>query len=188
MDRHAANVTMAEIRALKAGERRRLVTIPAPLVAFALVDLGGVVATILIGRFHLALYGIPAFALALWWSARTFSRRARMEGVQVALRPWALTTAALVLASMGASRGGVALDSDAISTVGPFLAQAVGLWLLGRWAGSDALLCAAVVMVVASLVTGVFASGDAAVAIQFAIYGGVLLATARSVTMRATAP
>lgn len=188
MDRHAATVTVAEIAALQASERRRLVTVPTPLVAFALVDLGGVVATVLAGRFHLALYGLPAFALALWASSRSFARRARTEGVQVATRPWALTTMALVLASVGSSRAGVLLDSDAVSTVGPFLSQAVGLWLFGRWAGSDALLGAAVVMVAASIATGVFASGAAAVAIQFGICGAVLLATARYVTMRAAAP
>ena len=187
MSRYAADVTVASVVAIRAAERRRSVTVPTPLVAFALVNLGGVVATILLGRFHLALYGIPAFTLAVWVSARVFARQARTEGVQVAIRPWALTAAALCLGAMGASRAGVLLDIAVISAVGPFLAQAAGLWLFGRWAGSDELRTAAGVMVVASLLIGSVATGDVAVALQFGVYGTVLLAAARLVTMR-TAP
>ena len=187
MDPYAADVAVAEIAALKTSERRRLATLPAPLVAFALVDLGGVVAVILLGRFHLALYALPAFALAVWVSARAFSLRARTEGVQVSVRPWALTALALCLGSVSASRAGVLLDVDDISTVGPFLAQAVALWLLGRWADSDALLISSVVMVVASLLIGSQAAGDLAVALQFGVYGVLMLATAGYVTMRRSA-
>jgi hypothetical protein len=187
MDRHAVDTTVAEITAVKAGERRRLATVPTPLLAFALVDLGGVVATVLVGRFHLALYALPAFALAVWLSGRAFARRARTEGVQIAIRPWALTTVGLCIAGVSASRGGVALDIDAVSTVGPFLAQAVGLWLLGRWADSDELLGTSAVMVMSSVLTGALASGDVAVDVQFGIYGVVLLAAARYVKMRAPA-
>jgi hypothetical protein len=184
MDPYAADTVVAEIRALKSSERRRLATLPTPLVAFALVDLGGVVAVILVGRFHLALYALPAFGLAVWVSARAFSRRALAERVQVSVRPWALTAAALCIGSVSASRAGVLLDVDAVSAVGPFLAQAVALWLLGRWADSDALLVSSALMVVASLLIGSQAAGDLAVALQFGVYGILMLATAVCVAMR----
>ena len=187
MDPYAADIAVAEIEALRSSERRRLATLPTPLVAFALVDLGGVVAVLLVGRFHLALYALPAFALAVWVSARAFSRRARAEGVQVSVRPWGLTALALCVGAVSASRAGVLLDVDAVSTVGPFLAQAVTLWLLGRWADSDALLVSSVLMVVASLLVGSQAAGDVAVALQFGAYGVILLAMAGYVTMRESA-
>jgi hypothetical protein len=184
MNRDLADGTVAEIASIKAAERRRLATVPTPLVTFGLVNLGGVVATILIGRFHLALYGVPAFALAIWVSGRALARRAHTDGVQIAIRPWALTAAALCIGGIGTSRAGVLLDIDAVSTVGPFLAQAVGLCLLGRWAGSELLLAVSVVLVAGSALTSSLAAGDPAVAIQFAIYGVVLLAAGRSVKMR----
>ena len=182
-----AELTVAEIAALRAAGRRRLLAVPTPLVAFGLVNLGGVLATVLVGRYHLALYGLPAFAVAIMISARAFARRARSEGVQVAVRPWALTAAALCIAGVGASRAGDLLGVDPLSAIGPFLGEAIALALLARWADSDVLLATAILMALASVLIGSLASGDSAVAIQFAVYGTLLLAAAGYVTLQSRA-
>jgi hypothetical protein len=162
--------------------------LPYPLLAFGLVDLGGVPATALIGRFHLALYAFPAFALAILLSLRAVRRRARDEGLQVAIRPWAVTAVALCIAGATTSRAGNLLGIGVISAVGPFLAQATGFWLLGRWAGSDALLAASTSMVIASALIGSLTSGDLAVALQFGLYGAILSTAARYEKARGPTP
>jgi hypothetical protein len=175
VNRHAASSTLDRVAALRGTGRRRLATVAAPLFAFGLVNLGGVPACLLLGRFHLALYAVPAFALAVWLSGRALERRARREGVQLSIRPWALTAAALCAGGMSTSRLGAAADVDVVATVGPFLAQAVGMWLLGRWAESETLIAAALLMVASSGVIGSLAAGDLAVALQFAVYGALLM-------------
>jgi hypothetical protein len=178
VDRRAAGVTVAEIDAIRAAGRRRLATASAPLAAFGLVDLGAVPVCALVGRFHIAPYAVPAFVLALWWSARAVRRGACTAGVQVSMRPWAVTAAALCVAGIGASRTGYLLDIEILSAVGPFLAQATGLWLLGRWADSSALVAISILMVLGSALIGAAAAGDLAVTLQFGLYGALLLAAA----------
>ncbi len=188
MNHHTASLTLAHVAAVRAAARRRQATTPFPLVAFGLVNLGGVPACALVGRYHLAPYAIPAFALAVWLSARAVRRRARTEGVQLSVRPWALTAAALCIGGAGTSHAGNLLDIDVLSAVGPFLAQAAGIWLLARWADSHALIATSIVMVLGSATIGSLASGDLAVALQFSLYGALLLATgyhAASLTPRA---
>jgi hypothetical protein len=185
-DRRAAELMLAQVDAIRHDGRRRVATLPYPLLAFGLVNLGGVIATALLGRFHLALYGFPAFAIAIVISIRLVRRRALRDGLQISMRPWTLTAIALCLASATASRTGDLLDIDVVSAVGPFLAQATGYWLLGRWARDDTLLAACTAMVVASALVGATASGDLAVGLQFAIYGVLLLAAARHAAMRSS--
>jgi hypothetical protein len=187
-DRRAAELTLAEVDAIRHDGRRRVAALPYPLLAFGLVNLGGVVATASIGRFHLALYGFPAFAIAIAISIRLVRRRALRDGLQTSMRPWTLTAIALCLAAAATSRTGDLLDIDVVSAVGPFLAQATGYWLLGRWARDDTLLAACTAMVVASALVGATAGGDLAVGLQFAIYGVLLLAAARHTAMRTETP
>jgi hypothetical protein len=96
--------------------------------------------------------------------------------VQLSIRPLALTAVALCAGAMTASRVGDAAGIDVVATVGPFLAQATGIWLLGRWAESRALIAVSLLMVVCSAVVGSLAAGDLAVTLQFAIYGTLLVA------------
>lgn len=186
--RHQAGFTLSEVAALQQAERHRQATVPTPLTAFACVNLGGIAATVLLGRYHLALYGLPAFATAVWVSARSFARSARESGLQLATRPWAVTAAALCIGGIATSRAGAALNIDAVSAIGPFLGQATGLWLLGRWASSEVLIGAATMMGIASLIIGVLAGGDFAVAVQFGLYGVLLLAAAQRIRQRGRTP
>lgn len=96
-----------------------------------------------------------------------------------------MTAVALFVASATTSRAGFALDVETISTVGPFLVQATGLWLFGRWARSDVLAAVTLLMLVASGVIGALASGKIAVALQFAVYGALLVAAGRWVATHA---
>jgi hypothetical protein len=184
LTRPVTDTTLAQIDAITKAGRRRVAATPTPLIAFGLVNLGGALACALMGRFHLALYGLPAFALAVWLSGRAFAQRARADGVQLSIRPWAITAAALCLGAVTASRLGAAAGIDVVSTVGPFLAQATGLWLLGRWARSEALITVSLIMVAGSGLIGTLASGDLAVSLQFVLYGALLLTAGCSVTMR----
>jgi hypothetical protein len=186
MQRRLVHQTVADLEELRASSRHRLATISTPLVAFGIVNLGGVVATLVVGQYHLALYGIPAFAGAVWFSSRAFAARARVEGIQIALRPVVLTAVVFCTTGVILSRAGYLLGMETLSSLGPFLGQAIGLWLLGRWASSDALLGASVIMVSGSAVIGAFTSGDAAVALQFGLYGIALLASAAYVHQRGT--
>jgi hypothetical protein len=181
VDHRTVSLTVAEVDAIRSAGRRRLATTATPLVAFGMVNLGGVVACALVGRYHLAPYAVPAFGLAVWLSARALRHRALTVGVQISVRPWALTAAALCVGGVGASRAGDLLSVGVISAVGPFLAQATGLWLLARWADSDALVTTCTLMVLGSALIGSLTSGDQAVALQFGLYGSLLLAAARYV-------
>jgi hypothetical protein len=183
-DRRTAELMLAEVDALRHDGRRRVAALPYPLLAFGLVNLGGVVATALLGRFHLALYAFPAFAIAIAISIHLVRLRALRDGLQSSMRPWALTAIALCFAGATASRARNLLDIDVVSAVGPFLTQATGYWLLGRWARDDTLLAACTAMVVASAFVGATASGDLAVGLQFAVYGVLLLAAAQYAATR----
>lgn len=106
------------------------------------------------------------------------------RGVQLSIRPWAITAVALCIDGVTASRLGTAAGIDVLSSVGPFLAQATGLWRLGRWAHSDPLIVVSLLMVAGSGVIGALASGDLAVTLQFALYGALWLTAGCFVTMR----
>ena len=72
-------------------------------------------------------------------------------------------------------------QTNTLSAIGPFLAQATGFWLLGRWADSNVLMGTSILMLGGSVATGSLTSGDVAVGLQFALYGACLLTAARLV-------
>ena len=178
MEQREAVATVVEIDAIRRADRLRLASLPYPLAAFAAVNLGGVVAVALLGRGHLAPYGIVAFTLAVAASARSLARRASPDGAQLSIVPWVLTAIALFLSASSTSRLGFALDLDLLTVCGPFMVEALGFWLLGRWAGSDALQAMATVMLGASALIGALVGGDLAVGLQFAAFGAALCVAA----------
>ena len=148
---------------------RRAITLPLRLVA--VMDLGGAVAVLVIGRFHLLSYFAPAslavLVVSTWW----YRRYAATHGLLLPARPWVLILVATLAAGASMSRLGVALDRPWISDFGPCLAFTVGTALTATWLRSRRLALTAVGMVAASAAVSLVASGDLAVALQLAAFG-----------------
>ena len=96
---------------------RRAITLPLRLLA--LVDLGGAVVVLVIGRFHLLSYFAPAFLMVLLVSAWWYRRYAATNGLLLPARPWLLVLAATLTAGASMSRLGVALDRPWVSDFRP---------------------------------------------------------------------
>lgn len=154
---------------------RRAITLPLRLLA--VVDMGGAVVVLVIGRFHLLGYFAPAFLAILVVSAWWYRRYAATNGLLLPARPWLLILLATLVAGASMSQLGVALDRPWVSDFGPCLAFTVGTALTAAWLQSRRLALTAVGMIAASAVVSLAASGDLAVALQLAAFG-VLIWTA----------
>lgn len=148
--------------------------LPLPLRLLAVADLGGAVAALLLGRFHLLGYFAPAFLTVLVVSAWWYRRYAARNGLLLPARPWALILVATLTAGASMSRLGVHLDEPWVSDFGPCLAFTVGTALTAAWLQSRRLALTAVAMVGSSLATSLVASGDLAVSLQLAAFGALL--------------
>ncbi len=152
---------------------RRAITLPVRLLGG--VYLGGAVAVLVIGRFHLASYFAPAFLTVLSVSAWWYRRYARQHGVLLPARPWVLILGATLAAGASVSRLGVALDEPWISDFGPCVVLAVGTAITAVWLHSCRLALAAAAMVSVSAAAFLVATGDNAIAVQLAAYGTLLI-------------
>lgn len=148
---------------------RRAITLPLRLLA--LVDLGGAVVVLVIGRFHLLSYFAPAFLMVLLVSAWWYRRYAATNGLLLPARPWLLVLAATLTAGASMSRLGVALDRPWVSDFGPCLAFAVGAAVTAIWLKSRRLALTAAGMVASSTAVFLVANGDLAVSLQLAAIG-----------------
>jgi hypothetical protein len=151
---------------------RRAITLPLRLLAVA--DLGGAVAALVMGRFHLLGYFAPAFLAVLVLSAWWYRRFAATNGLLLPARPWVLILVATLAAGASMSRLGVYLDKPWVSDFGPCLAFIVGTALTAAWLQSRRLALTAVGMVASSAVVALVASGDVAVSMQVAAFGVLL--------------
>jgi hypothetical protein len=148
---------------------RRAITLPLRLLAAA--DLGGAVAVLVIGRFHLLAYFAPAFLTVLVVSTWWYRRYAATNGLLLPARPWVLILVATLVAGASMSRLGVALERPWVSDFGPCFAFTVGAALTAAWLQSRRLAFTAVGMLAASATVLPLASGDLAVAWQLAAFG-----------------
>lgn len=178
MDHREALLAAEAIDGIARTNRRRAAALPFPIAAIAAVDFVMCVAAFAVGPEHLAPFGAAAFAIALVFVARHLRRRRDRDGVEVSVRVWICTAIGLFFAAAITSRIGVVNDIDAVVDIGPPLSQAVGIWLLSRWADSRLLEYVALAMVLASTILSVLLTGDAALAAQIAAYGTILAVTA----------
>jgi hypothetical protein len=151
---------------------RRAITLPLRLLALA--DLGGAVAALVMGRFHLLDYFAPAFLTVMLLSAWWYRRYAAINGLLLPARPWVLILIATLAAGASMSRLGVHLDKPWVSDFGPCLAFTVGAALTAVWLRSRRLTLTAVGMLASSAVIALVASGDLAVSLQLAAFGALL--------------
>jgi len=174
VDPLAAELAYREATAARERVRvvRRAITLPLRLLAAA--DLGGAVAVLAIGRFHLLAYFAPAFLTVLVVSAWWYRRYAATNGVLLPTRPWVLILVATLSAGAGMSRLGVALDTSWVSDFGPCIAFTVGAALTAAWLQSRRLALTALGMLAASATVLPLASGDLAVALQLAAFSALI--------------
>ncbi len=151
---------------------RRAATLPMRFLAVAF--LGGAVAVLVIGQYHLLFYYAPAYAIAFTASARSYRRYARTHGLLLPLRPWVLILTATLIGGATASHTGLTEGNQNLSDFGPFLVFAAGVLVTAAWLGSRRLAFTALAMVAMTGVVALFASQGVAVALQQAAYGILL--------------
>jgi hypothetical protein len=151
---------------------RRAATVPMRFIAA--VFLGGAIAVLVVGQYHLLLYYAPAYAIAFTASAWSYRRYASAHGLLLPLRPWVLILTATLMGSAAASHAGLTQGNQNLSDFGPFLVFAVGLLVTAWWLRSRRLALTALAMTATTGVVAVFASKDVAVALQAAAYGILL--------------
>lgn len=178
MDPLVAELTVVEVEARLARSRARAASLPTILILIGLVDVGGSIAVLVLGRDHLLAYFVPAQVLAFVLAFRRYRHQAQRTGYQPSLRPWIVTAAAVTAAAAAGSRVGFALDSEPLTVSLPFLAYAGGYLALARWARNSLLTTAVLCMPLVTLVAVLIAEGDVAVALQLVTYGVILLVVA----------
>ncbi|MCW2543319.1 MAG: hypothetical protein JWM40_871 [Frankiales bacterium] len=169
-----AELAYRETEAARARVRAVRLAITMPLRLLAAADLGGAVAALVLGRFHLFAYFAPAFLTVMVLSAWWYRRYAATNGLQLPARPWVLILVATLAAGASMSRLGVYLDKPWVSDFGPCLAFTVGTALTAAWLRSPRLAITAVGMVASSGLIALIASGDLAVSLQLAVFGALL--------------
>jgi hypothetical protein len=180
MDVPAAHARLAELTELQEHGRRRLGVVSFPLVLLGVVYLGAAPAVLLIHRDHLGPYFAITFIVVAIASARHFRRRDDLEGV--AITRWPLLCAIVLTLFLAAtvSRAGIRLDAQFMSTVGPWLINALFFVGFGIATRSRFLVKIGILLVAASLGSVVLAEGDTRVAIEAILFAAIVLAVTLS--------
>ena len=173
-----ASETLQALRRLHGLGIRRLGTVWFPLYAYGAIFLGAAPVALIVHRNHLLPYMLTGLCIASVLTARHYRRRADSEGVYVSVVPWLAISIVMMVAGGVAAIAGSELGSDFLSTAAPFLVVASFFLIFSAVARSRFLFTISVLMVLCSIVAVPLASGDGRVALQFGLFGAVLVASA----------
>lgn len=184
MDAPTANARLAELSELQERGRRRLGVVSFPLTLLGFVYLGAAPAALTIHRDHLG----PYFAITLTGvaiaSARHYRRQDELEGVVITRGPLLCAVVLMAFIAATASRTGLRLESQFVSTVGPFIVNALFFLAFAIATRSRLLFKIGCLLLAASLASTVLAEGDTRVAIEATLFAAIVLTT--TATDRAT--
>lgn len=175
MDAPAANARLAELAEFEQHGRRRLGVVSFPLILLGVVYLGAAPAALTIHRDHLGPYFAITFTGVAIASARHYRRRDNLEGVVITRWPLLCAIVLTLFLAATVSRAGIRLDAQFMSTVGPFLINALFFVGLGIATRSRLLVRIGALLVAASLVSVVLAEGDTRVAIEAILFAAIVL-------------
>ncbi len=177
-DPWVADLTLAEVRAVRRRNRARVGTLRFPLLALAVLQLCSAAWTLAVGRDHVAILYAPGLLLVAGLSGLNARRSARAQGVQVKVYPWMVTALILLVLSASVSRWGFAHGLTLVEQVGPGLVFAIGMLGFGIWVRNSTLTLASAAMMTTSVLSPVIATGDAAIALQMVAFAVFLTASA----------
>lgn len=175
-----ADLTLAEIRAARLRNRRRIGTSVAPLLALAALLACSAGWALVFGRHRIAMFYAPGLVVVAAFCGLRTRRDAATRGVQVKVWPWIVTAVVLLVLSASVSRWATANHHRTIEEIGPALVFALGVVGFGFWTRTSPVVAAGASMIAISALSPLIASGDACVAVQFSAYAVVLAITARA--------
>jgi hypothetical protein len=175
----AAELAFAEARAAlrRVQAMKRALALPVTLVGSLYLAAAPVV--LLVGRDHLSRLFGPCFAVVLVIAALLYRRSARLRGVRLATWPWAVILIPMLFFSAVASHAGITSHRPLLTVAGPFAVNAAAFAVVAVWLRWRTLGYAVALMAVCTAIVSAVAAGDAAVAVQTLVYGGLLLLVSR---------
>jgi hypothetical protein len=174
-----AELALAEAEAAQRRTRATVRALALPLVMLGVANLAGVPVVLAVGRDHLLAFFGPAYVVIVAVSARHFRRVGRASGTWLPVRPWVAVLVPTAIAGATLSRLGFALDLPVLAFAGPAVVFALATAVTARWLRSTTLGVASLLMLVATAGIAVATSGDAAVAIDLAVYGVLLVCASK---------
>jgi hypothetical protein len=172
------DLTLAEVDATRSRNRARLGSLRFPLLGLAALQLCSAGWVLAVGRDHLAIFYTPGLLLVAALSGLNARRVARARGAQLAVYPWIVTAAVLLVLSATVSRWGFTHDLTLVEEIGPPLVFAIGILLFGIWGRNHSLTLAGLAMIAISLVSPLLVTGDPCVALQQVGHATCLIASA----------
>lgn len=185
-DPWVADLTLAEVVAVRRRSRERIGTLRMPMLAWAAL-LAVEAAWVLIAGRHAVVVSYAPLLVAMTLLNALYVRRAAREwGAQPHVYPWALAAVGLLVVSASVSRTAVALELPWLEDTGPSLVFAIGVGIFAFWSRNNALAVASAGMIATVIVASTLTDGDTCVAIELAGFAGWMLLAA-ALTGRSTA-
>jgi len=185
-DPWVADMTLAELVAVRRRSRERIGILRVPMLAWAALLAVEAVWVLIAGRHAIVVSYAPLLVAMTLLNALYVRRAAREWGAQPHVYPWALAAVGLLVVSASVSRTAVALDLPWLEDIGPSLVFAIGVGLFAFWSRNSALAGASAGMIATVVVASALTDGDICVAIELAGFASWMLLAA-ALTGRAAA-